>query len=310
MADAGRLGALENLLARDAGGRGIAALAAAARGQLAAAAHSLASHRAPAVAPAVAIVTGFYVPEGEPPAAETDGPIGSVQLAAGLIKAGIAALIVTDTPCAAAVQAAADAAAGVTVPVLVNASDDRDLSRLRAQILQRLPALSHLIALERVGPAGDGVPRNMRGADVSAHTAPLERLFDKSFFTTAPHTIGIGDGGNEIGMGRFSPELIARHISAGERIACRVATDHTLVCGVSNWGGAALLAALACMRPDLKGDLLAALDRDTHWAMLQAMVQNGPAVDGVTRQQTLTVDGLDFTVHGQFIDDLLQIMAD
>ena len=38
--------------------------------------------------PSVGIITGFYVPLGTPPAAETDGPVGAAMLAARADPAG------------------------------------------------------------------------------------------------------------------------------------------------------------------------------------------------------------------------------
>jgi len=54
---------LEGLIARDVGGRGIAPLAAAAAGGLASAGAALADARA------VTLLTGFYIPAANPPAA-------------------------------------------------------------------------------------------------------------------------------------------------------------------------------------------------------------------------------------------------
>lgn len=56
-------------------------------------------------------------------------------------------------------------------------------------------------------------------------------------------TVGIGDGGNEIGMGKVHQQVI-KHIQNGRNIASTVATDHLVTAGVSNWGGSALVAAL------------------------------------------------------------------
>lgn len=56
-------------------------------------------------------------------------------------------------------------------------------------------------------------------------------------------TVGIGDGGNEIGMGKVHQRVI-EHIQNGRIIASAVATDHLVTAGVSNWGGSALVAAL------------------------------------------------------------------
>src|SRR5437016_3765029 len=51
------------------------------RGDFAAACRSIADH----AAPAVAIVTGFFIPHADPPAAETDGPLGALFLARALV---------------------------------------------------------------------------------------------------------------------------------------------------------------------------------------------------------------------------------
>ncbi len=64
-------------------GRNIDGLFAAARGGLWQAASALAT----ASDPSVGIITGFYVPLGTPPAAETDGPVGAALLA-GALTAG------------------------------------------------------------------------------------------------------------------------------------------------------------------------------------------------------------------------------
>lgn len=56
-------------------------------------------------------------------------------------------------------------------------------------------------------------------------------------------TIGIGDGGNEIGMGKVRDQ-VTKHIPYGKEIACRVTADQLITAGVSNWGGYALATAL------------------------------------------------------------------
>ena len=115
----------------------------------------------------------------------------------------------------------------------------------------------------------------------------------------AVHTIGIGDGGNEIGMGAFNwaalhPLIAGQH---GRRIACRIATDWTIIAGTSNWGAFALAAAIACLRG--RPDLLEPWTAERHRELLAAVVSDGPAVDGVTREQTATVDGLPFLTYIQ-----------
>jgi hypothetical protein len=272
---------IEQLIHVDVGRR-VTALFEAARGGLWAAAAALA--KAPAAR--VGLITGFYVPQGSPPAAETDGPVGAALLAKGLETVGIGCRLATDEPCRGACAAALTGAGLSGVPV--DAADVPEVVETwrRAQI-------THAISIERCGRSVDGAPRNMRGLDISSYTAPLDELF-----TAGPwETIAIGDGGNEIGMGSLPRELIAQHVDHGETIACVTPARHLIVAGVSNWGAYGLLGALAALRPDWRERLLACLDEKLDQAVLEATVKNGPAVDGVSRLRAMTVDNLDVTVH-------------
>ena len=61
------------------------------------------------------------------------------------------------------------------------------------------------------------------------------------------HTIGVGDGGNEIGMGRVEDYAIEGVVDHGENIACTVPTDQLVVAGTSNWGAHALVCAMRAL---------------------------------------------------------------
>jgi len=267
-------------------GRNIAGLFAAARGGLWRAAWALAD--APALS--VAIITGFYVPGGTPPAAETDGPVGAALLAASLVRLSVPCRLVTDEPCRATCAAALRGAGAAGVPL--------DVVKLGVVVddivaLWRRLGVTHAISIERCGRSADGAPRNMRGEDISAFTTPLDDLF-----LAGPwQRIAVGDGGNEIGMGSVPAALIGEFVAHGETIACATPADHLIVAGVSNWGAYALIGALAAIRADWREVLLGCLDARLDAAILQAMVRDGPAVDGVTRQRTLTVDSLPAEVH-------------
>ena len=89
----------------------------------------------------------------------------------------------------------------------------------------------------------------MRGVDVSPWTAPLDDLFLAGPWIR----LAVGDGGNEIGMGKLPPGLIARTVPNGEKIACVTSCDQLVVAGVSNWGAYGLMAALAVAAPRLGG---------------------------------------------------------
>ncbi|MEC4891911.1 MAG: DUF4392 domain-containing protein [Oscillatoria sp. PMC 1051.18] len=293
-----KIAKIESICSQDVG-RGIEPLAQFTRGELCGAAKSLAEHSSPHVA----IMTGFFIPHGNPPAAETDGPIAAAHLAAGLIRAGIPVKLVSDRFCLDAVKIAAEAAkvpADTAFDVL--GEDVSQVTSILNSWERGSKPISHLISIERAGPSFDGKIRNMKGKDITAYTAPLHLLFSKSNATT----IAIGDGGNELGMGKLPLELVINNISQGEKITCVIPSDYLIVCGVSNWGGLGLLAALSLLRPDLQANLTKGLNSDTDYRILQTLIEQKVAVDGVTGLPTLSVDNLPWEVHRQVLEYICQ----
>jgi hypothetical protein len=286
--------AIETLVCRDLG-RGTQALIDASRGELAAAAASLAK------ATSVGLITGFFVPRGDVAAAETDGPVGTALLAASLAACGVPARVAVDSPCADAVRAAvAGAGAGVIVDEM-GVVDRAGIERVTET--WRHAGVSHAIAIERCGIAADGRPRNMRGVDVSPWTAPLDDLFLGGSW----RKLGVGDGGNEIGMGKLPAGLIATHVPNGGQIACVTTCDHLVVAGVSNWGAYGLMAALALLRPEWSATIARFLTAERDLAVTRAVVAEAGAVDGVTARREATVDGFGPEVHGALIEGLRRI---
>ena len=88
---------IERLIQVDVG-RHVTALFEAARGYLWSAASALAA----APSARIGLITGFFVPLGSPPAAETDGPVGAALLVKGLAEVGLSCRLATDEPCRAA----------------------------------------------------------------------------------------------------------------------------------------------------------------------------------------------------------------
>src|SRR5262249_3521248 len=148
----------------------------------------------------------------------------------------------------------------------------------------------------------------MRGRDVSAHHPCTRYFFDllDSGVGSTPRTIGVGDGGNEIGMGKIPHETIVKNIPNGDLIHCRVSTDHLIVAGVSNWGAYALAAGVYVLRGvKPPADLF---DPDREREILEVMVREGPLVDGVTGQQTATVDGLSWDEYAKPLVGIREIL--
>ena len=231
------------------------------------------------------------------------GRFAPAALAAALAGCGVPARIAVDTPCAGAVRVAVEAT-GQPVPVdEVAVEDGAELAHLIEA--WRGAGLSHVLAIERCGRSADGRPRNMRGVDVSPWTAPLEDLFLAGPWAK----LAVGDGGNEIGMGRLPAGLIARTVPNGADIACVVPCDHLVVAGVSNWGAYGLMAALAVMRPDWQGIIAKFLSAERDLAVTRAIVEKAGAVDGVTARREATVDGFGPEVHGPLIDELARIAS-
>ena len=89
----------------------------------------------------------------------------------------------------------------------------------------------------------------MRAISMDHLVAPLDYLFESGESSAGDFPrcrVGIGDGGNELGMGNVL-HAVREHIPRGEVIGASVGCDHLLAAGVSNWGGYALAAALGAV---------------------------------------------------------------
>jgi hypothetical protein len=191
-----------------------------------------------------------------------------------------------------------------------------------------LRSLDAVIAIERSGPAADGICRTMKGFDMNHLVAPLELLLsppgatengEDEFDSLEPQnlslpltTIGIGDGGNEVGMGKIYDTITGSLITNAQQIACTVTADHLLVCSVSNWGGYALAAAFALVTQENQAtatSLSATVSRDGNGIVDLEWLQNSlpseeeqrqgcvalvaaGARDGITKTQELFIDGM------------------
>jgi hypothetical protein len=346
--EAGRmLDAIRDLIQEDVGHRGLRTdpvenLISACAGDFAAACRNL------ALTPdaRVAVVTGFFIPHGEPPCAETDGPLGALFLARALTPLGIQVVLATDEFCVRALQTGLEACGLENVVPVVPLAPPGVFESPTAyweDFEGKTGPLTHLIALERVGPSHTAesvrlqpgstpeavatflreVPvehhdhcQTMRGRDITKHMSPGHVLFEIgprsgkgvrpcdfrgsdpfSGAQTGITTIGIGDGGNEIGMGKIGWDVIRRNIPSGGLVACRVPADHLIVCGISNWGAYGLAAGVRWLRGHAPDPGL--FDAERERALLQVMVERGPLVDGVTGKPTVSVDGLPFEHYAE-----------
>ena len=143
----------------------------------------------------------------------------------------------------------------------------------------------------------------MSGRDLTQYTSPAHLLFEEAPRHEPPFvTLGIGDGGNEIGMGKIPWDVIRRNIRGGAKIACRVPVDHLIVAGVSNWGAYALAAGVRLLRGAPFDAELFSVERERQ--LLQMMIDFGPLVDGMTKQKTATVDGLSWEQYAAPLEQI------
>jgi hypothetical protein len=99
---------------------------------------------------------------------------------------------------------------------------------------------------------------------------------------------------------------VVKNIPNGNLIHCRVPTDYLIVAGVSNWGAYALAAGVYVLRGvKPPADLF---DPDREREILEVMVREGPLVDGVTGQQTATVDGLSWDEYAKPLVRIREIL--
>lgn len=326
-----RSDAIDDVLALDLGGRGIAGFF------LPGAA--LAAARALTRARRVLIVTGFCVPPGLP---ETDGPPGAAVLGRALGLLGAAVRYVTDPAVVPPLRAALET---LHAPADIEVYPER--AAARALLARERP--THLVAIERPGRARSKDYLSARGESVAAWNRPIDELFvvaaelagknrrvEKLAAKTGrpaatrpsirppsartglaapattieggsarpikrPTTIAVGDGGNEIGMGNVYARL-CREGRLMARIASVVRVDHLVVAGTSNWGAYGIVAGLERLTGRA---LLHTPDQERR--LIEACVEAG-AVDGILRSPKPTVDGLPLDVQAAVVE-LLRLAA-
>ena len=219
----------------------------------------------------VILTTGFYV-NG---AAETDGPAGTVIMAKALQKLGFRPIIFSDKY----TEGFFDSDELNCISIGITA-----MKFECEKILDRYNPVG-LISIERCGKNQNRRYENMRGKNIGSNTAPCDKLFELAYGVYP--TIGIGDGGNEIGMGNLAG-VISRKLSLNP---CNIRTDLLVIASVSNWGAYGVTAALeelCAMR------LLEAPGFVRNY--IEETVKLG-SVDGVTGEKTVSVDGMDISVE-------------
>jgi hypothetical protein len=189
----------------------------------------------------IAIVTGIIL--DELPQGEVDGPVGAAVLAQALERLGASVDVIVPPEMIAPVEAIRDS--------LAASFEIRSDAR---------PAEEYIaaVSIEKLGRNCEGAAHTVMGAPMTQDFAADDLI--EALNAAGRMTIGIGDGGNEIGFGAIYDE--ARAIApAGEtcRCPCRggiitvTGTQILFPAAVSNYGAYAVTGALAVLaeRPDV-----------------------------------------------------------
>jgi hypothetical protein len=194
-----------------------------------------------------------------------------------------------------------------TIVMLPFATTD-DAGQAPAQHLLEELKPDLLFSTERVGRNDFGVYHSMRGIDYGMGRARVDFLFDLALERGIP-VVAVGDGGNEIGMGKVADHVQA-HVPYGDTCQCGcgggigavTSCDVLVTAACSNWGCTAIAAAMAARTKNAK--LLHTPEREA--LLLDTMVNNGlinsthgivdDSVDGFPRASHIAVAELCRTI--------------
>uniref|UniRef100_H3APZ8 D-glutamate cyclase, mitochondrial n=1 Tax=Latimeria chalumnae TaxID=7897 RepID=H3APZ8_LATCH len=319
-----KIRALEELIQSDPGDRGIKHLFL--KDELLKASLSI-SH-----AKSVLITTGFPTHFNYNPPEETDGPPGAFAMASMLQALKKEVAIVTDQRALEmykmVMQEAVEQGVLETPVPLFSFHDDGMESSLKFLCHNGNPQtprrFEQLVAIERSGMAADGNYYNMRKVNIKHLVDPIDKLFLTAGTIPGISTTGIGDGGNELGMGKVK-EAVKKHIQNGDLIACDVEADFAVTAGVSNWGGYAVACTLyilnnceiherylrkavgfpCCSEKESWVSVLPSITKEEK--LLQILVNHGIR-SGRTGNLEMEVDGLPFyNFHSTMIAQLREV---
>ena len=253
---------------------------------------------------------------------ETDGPIGGAGLARALrIALGAKTVFVTDKVLMGMIASTVRGGDSTIVsperllelpmPVssVVSFPTEEDAAGREAVRLIKEFKPKAIVAIERRGVSKNGVYHAWNGYDMAPYEGRVARLFEECR-KAGVLTIGIGDGGNEIGMGNIY-ETVRKIAPYGDSCKCPTScgiADSTVVevgvvVGVSDWGAYGIEACLAAM----KGKFDALHTGEDEIRMIRECVDAG-GVDGPAKVPRPYIDALPAKTHAMIVEILGEII--
>lgn len=274
----------------------------------------------------VLIATGWPDrPHVSPDIAETDGPPGAAALARALHRGlGATPFVLVEEQLVPGMKAVLQAAGFRVLPPEEAIASSSSSAPIHAGSVLGFPTGADeakkeagrvidsyrpqaMIAIEKGGMNEKGRIHTSRGADTTGAMAKVDFLVLEAS-RRGVATVGIGDGGNEIGMGVIA-DGIKRHIRYGDRCNCgcgggvapSTVTDVLVTSAISNWGAYGVAACLAILlgRPEVFHDAeveIRILDEASRSSF----------IDGITGFVEPGADGVPARVHAAFVTLLME----
>jgi hypothetical protein len=244
----------------------------------------------------VIIGTGFIVPPYL--RLEGDGPMGAPFLARALALTHDVHPIIVTEPANIAAMETMMRASGLQVAPLEEALEiphkvavvpfpvdaDEPSRKFALDMLEEI-APHAIITIEKPSRNRDGKYHNGMAVEVTATSAKLDFLLSEAM-AQGILTIGMGDGGNEMGMGNILP-VVERIIPNGKLVGAATTADVLVVAASASWGSYGVEACLAA----LTGQHQALHDEEMERRMLDASVAAG-IVDPLTGTSDGWLDGV------------------
>lgn len=196
----------------------------------------------------VAVTTGFPVRTEFDVTEKINGPPGALAVCQALLSLGKDVTLIVDERrenlYISCVKHMVDIGA-IKSGTLAVIPFEKAKKKLQQNSTLSTPVYDCLLSINRPGRNRYGTYCSIKGEDISRYVQPIviDELFEMAQQNPHITTIGIGDSGNELGMGRVYGSVVKK-ISLGETIACSVSVDYLIVAGVSNWGGYAVACGL------------------------------------------------------------------
>ena len=233
----------------------------------------------------VIILTGFYILSAG--AAETDGPIGAIAIGNALKKLDYDVTYVTDEFSEPPIRQVLSEDDKLEIFPMQNSNDSKTTA---AKMIKDINP-NIIISIERCGPTIDGDYLNSRGKKIAEFNSKADILLNHNI-----PSIGIGDGGNEIGMGNLTH--IIKNSDKLSNPPCITETDILIPASTSNWGGYGLVAGLSKIT---NKPLLPSILEDEK--LIKDFVDAG-GVDGITATSSYKIDSFELEVNSSILDRL------